>query len=189
MSPKITRLLAGITQSGLKSYWERHFQNDVHYLSIKEAFKQSRDAFLSGNKTDTFTKKVYELASQGFGKVYSSILTEKNRHSTHSLFSEMNEPADLTAIFTFIVIILALFLINFCVLLVEILIRNLRNRKKCFTKYLQPKRCFTMELQSLMDMDTLTALSKDVQELCRKSFFFLSSLFSDFAHYSSRIKL
>jgi len=189
MSPKITRLLAEITQSGLKSYWERHFQNDVHYLSIKKAFKQSRDSFLSGNKTDTFTKKKYELASQGFGKVYSSILTEKNRHSTHNLFSEMNEPADLAAIFTFIAIILALFLITFCVLLVEILIWNLRNRKNLFTKYLQPKRCFTFTMELQSHMDTLTALSKNVQELCRKSFLFLSSLFSDIAQYSSGIKL
>jgi len=81
MSPKIATLLGGLTPSGLQSYWRLHFINKVHYLNITDTFMRTRDSYLSGNKTDLFTSKVYELASQGYGKLQSSINTEQYRRN------------------------------------------------------------------------------------------------------------
>jgi len=93
MIPKFHRILSGIFQSGLYSYWQLHSKLHLHHYWVTTTYKDW-SLYLKSKQIEksSLPNKLVRFMSKGFGKLHSSIQLESDK----AKHSESDEPKPIT---------------------------------------------------------------------------------------------
>jgi len=94
---KIVMLLAGFTESGLLKYWQLHYRYDQHYSWVKRDIRtiKRQHKINTENNINSVINKLFELVSNGFGKLYSSIHINSHKNGIEG---DADKPVSLSAV-------------------------------------------------------------------------------------------
>jgi len=94
---KIVILLAGFTESGLQKYWHLHYRYDQHYSWVKRDIRTVKRQYKMNTEKNinSVVDKIFELVSNGFGKLYSSVHINSLENGIEA---DADKPVSLSAV-------------------------------------------------------------------------------------------